>query len=82
MQMFIKNPKFSWQLGLFCEAGMVKMSKDGKIGYSRDPCMFVSYLCDHDSNCYIMYNPKTKWVTKQEMLFGLNECIKEVNPAV
>jgi hypothetical protein len=51
--MFVKH------LRTFCEAGIVRQKKGGKVGDRGITMMFVGYAQEHAGNCYRMYNPVT-----------------------
>ena len=57
-----KLPKFSKQLWQFDEAGTVKIGYYGKLWDNGAPCIFAGYPCNHNSDCFCMYSPKTKQV--------------------
>jgi hypothetical protein len=59
------------------EAEIIKNGKDGKIGDRGVTCMFVGYASNHEGNCYRMWNPNTKEISKtcdvvflKKMFFG------------
>jgi hypothetical protein len=55
-------PNFTYYLCTWGEAGIIKTSKDGKIGDRVVTGMFVGYASNHEGDCYRMWNPNTKTV--------------------
>jgi hypothetical protein len=53
------SPSFVRHLRTFDEAGIVKNTKDRKVGDRGITMMFVGYASGHAGNCYRMYNPVT-----------------------
>jgi hypothetical protein len=65
-------PKFTQYLRTWGEAGFIKTGKDGKTGDQGDSGMFVGYASNHEGDCYRMWNPKTKKVSKTHDAVSLN----------
>jgi hypothetical protein len=70
-------PNFTKYLRNWGEAGIIKTGKDGKIGHRGVTGMFVGYASNHESDCYRMWNPNTKKISKtcdilflKRMFFG------------
>ncbi len=57
-------PNFAKYLRTWGEAGIIKTSKDGKIGDQEVTGMFVGYASNHKGDCYRMWNPNTKKISK------------------
>jgi hypothetical protein len=57
-------PNFTQYLCNWGEAETIKTDKDGKIGDRGVTGMFVGYASNHEGECYRMWNPKTKKVSK------------------
>jgi hypothetical protein len=55
---------FTRYLHTWGEAGIIKTGKDGKIGDWGVTGMFVGYTSNHKGNCYRMWNPNTKKISK------------------
>jgi hypothetical protein len=63
-------PNFNWYLCTWGEAGIIKTGKDGKVGDRGVTGMFVGYTSNHKDNCYRMWNPNTKKISKtREVVF-------------
>jgi hypothetical protein len=70
-------PNFTRYLRTWGEAEIIKTGKDGKIGDHGVTGMFVGYALNHKGNCYRMWNPSTKKISKtrdvvflKRMFFG------------
>ncbi len=57
-------PNFTKYLRTWGEEGIIKTSKDRKIGDRGVMGMFVGYALSHKSNCYRMWNPNTKKISE------------------
>ncbi len=65
-------PRFSQYLCTWREAGIIKT---GKVRKTRDlgvTSMFVGYTSNHEGDCYRLWNPKTKKVSKTRDMIFLN----------
>ncbi len=65
-------PNFTKYLCTWGEAGIIKTGKDGKIGDRGVTGMFVGYASNHKGDCYRMFNPNTKKVSKTSDIVFLN----------
>jgi hypothetical protein len=65
-------PKFTQYLCTWGEAGIIKTGKDWKIGDRGVMGMFVGYASNHEGDCYRMWNPNTKKVSKTHDVVCLN----------
>ncbi len=72
--------KWTKNLRSFGEAGVVKISKDGKFGDCRITCIFVNYEDKHSSNCYRMYNPKSGKIIETRDIQWLNKMYFQNDP--
>ncbi len=66
-------PNFTKYLRTWGEAGIIKTGKDGKIGDRGVTSMLVGYTSNHKGNCYRMWNPNTKKVSKTCDVVLLNQ---------
>ncbi len=67
-------PQWTKSLRSFGEAGVVKIGKNGKLGDRRVTCIFVNYANKHSSDCYQMYNPKSRYSMAEQ-----NVLLKQYN---
>jgi hypothetical protein len=65
-------PNFTQYLCTWGEAGIIKTGKDGKIGDQGIRGMFMGYTSNHEGDCYMMWNPNTKKVSKTHDVVFLN----------
>jgi hypothetical protein len=65
-------PNFTQDLHTWGEAGIIKTSKDEKLGDRGDRGMFMGYTSNHEGDCYRMWNPNTKKVSKTHDMVFLN----------
>jgi hypothetical protein len=68
-------PNYTQYLCTWGEAGIIKTSKDGKIGDRVVMGMFMGYASNHEGNCYRMWNPNTKKVFKTRDVVFLNRML-------
>ncbi len=66
-------PRFAQYLCTWGEARTVKTGKDGKSGDHGVMCMVFGFASNCKGDCYRMWNPKTKKVSKTHDVVFLNE---------
>ncbi len=65
-------PNFTQYLRIWGEAGIIKTGEDGKIGDRGVTGMFVGFTSNHKGDCYRMWNPNTKKVSKTHYVVFFN----------
>ncbi len=71
---------FTKYLRTWGETGIIKTGKDGKIGDRGVTGMFVGYTLNHKGDCYRMWNPNTKKVSKTCDVVFLNRMFFRTSP--
>jgi hypothetical protein len=73
-------PNFTKYLCTWGEEGIIKTGKDRKIGDQGVTGMFVGYVSNHNGDCYQMWNPNTKKISKTHDIVFLKRMFVRTPP--